>query len=91
MTEAELADNLLTEIEITPDEITEYKVRYHQDYLAKWLEDEGLPYSLDEIWQIREECIKEIAMKHCELMTDRLIMRPFRVEDRKNWVLLHET
>ena len=41
MTEAELADNLLTEIEITPDEITEYKVRYHQDYLAKWLEGEG--------------------------------------------------
>jgi|GEM_PF-209538 len=81
MSKNELADKLLTEIEITPDQITEYKVGYHRDYLARWLVDEGLPYSLDEIWQIREECIKEIARKQCELTTDRLTMRPFRAED----------
>lgn len=81
MSGKELADKLLTEIEITPDQITEYKVGYHRDYLAKWLVDEDLPYSLDEFWQIREECIKEIVRKRCELTTDRLTMRPFRAED----------
>ncbi|MFC3199594.1 GNAT family N-acetyltransferase [Parapedobacter deserti] len=63
---------------------------YHRDYLAKWLVDEGLPYSLDEIWQIREECIKEIAMKQCELTTDRLMMRPFRAEDSSVMYALNE-
>ncbi|PPL02297.1 GNAT family N-acetyltransferase [Parapedobacter indicus] len=90
MREADLSNNLLTEIEITPDQVTDYKVGYHRDYLAKWLVDEGLPYSLDEIWQIREECIKEIAMKQCELTTDRLMMRPFRAEDGPMMYALNE-
>lgn len=70
MIEADLSNNLFTEIEITPDQITDYKVGYHREYLARWLVNEGLPYSLDDIWPIREECIKEIAMKQCELTTD---------------------
>lgn len=90
MSAADLSNNLLTEIEITPDQITDYKVGYHREYLVRWLVDESLPYSLDEIWQIREECIKEIVMKQCELTTDRLMMRPFRAEDGPMMYALNE-
>jgi len=90
MSEAELADKLLTEIEITPDQVTDFKVGFHRDYLAKWLADEDLSYSLDEIWRIREECIREIARKQCVLTTDRLIMHPFRAEDGAMMYALNE-
>lgn len=61
MRESKLANSLLTEIEITPEQITDFKVGYHRDYLANWLADESLPYSLEEIWRIREECIGVLA------------------------------
>lgn len=57
MSEAKLARSLLTEIEITPDQIRDYKIDFHKEYLSKWLADEKLNYSLPEIWRIREECI----------------------------------
>ncbi len=90
MSEDELAVKLLTEIEITPDQIIVFKIGFHREYLAKWLADEGLSYSLDEIWQIREECIREIARKQCELTTDRLTMRPFRAADGAMMYALNE-
>ncbi|CDT22702.1 conserved hypothetical protein [Sphingobacterium sp. PM2-P1-29] len=49
--------DLLQEIEIQADQITDFKVQYHRGYLAQWIEDNKIPYSLDELWSIREECI----------------------------------
>ncbi|GEM65904.1 hypothetical protein SF1_38860 [Sphingobacterium faecium NBRC 15299] len=49
--------DILKEIEIQADQITDFKVQYHREYLAQWIEDYKIPYSLDELWSIREECI----------------------------------
>ena len=53
--------DLLEEITLAPDQITDFKVAYHKQYLAKWLEMEHQPYNLDEIWVIREKCIEALG------------------------------
>ncbi|WP_343555561.1 hypothetical protein [Sphingobacterium sp.] len=53
--------DLLEEIEIRPDQITDFKVQYHKDYLSRWIEINKIPYTLDELWKIREECIAALA------------------------------
>lgn len=53
---------LLEELEITPDQITEFKVSYHKQFLSKWLNNNELSVrALDEIWLIREDCIKALS------------------------------
>jgi hypothetical protein len=59
---ADFLDDLIEEIEILPDQITDYKVNYHRSYLSTWLLDnKHFPYTLDELWRIREQCIQDLA------------------------------
>lgn len=55
--EISFVDSLLVEKEILPHQIANYKVDFHQNFLKQWIENERLPYSFEEIWKIREECI----------------------------------
>lgn len=55
-------DDLIEEIEISPEQITDYKVNYHKNYLVTWLDkNEQLDLSINDIWKIREQCIKDLA------------------------------
>ncbi len=55
-------DDLIEEIEIRPSQISDYKVKYHRDFLSKWIENNvEIHLSLDELWTIREQCIRDIA------------------------------
>lgn len=52
---------LLAEKEIAPDQITDYKVAWQKEFIRTWLSDyKEIPYSLSEIWAIREECIRDL-------------------------------
>lgn len=53
--------DLLEEVEIGPDQITDYKVQYHKEFLSRWIETNKIPYTLDKLWKIREECIAALA------------------------------
>jgi len=54
--------DLIQEIEISPNQITTFKIDYHKKFLQKYLEDNlHIPYSLLEFWRIREECIATLA------------------------------
>ncbi|MDF2517357.1 MAG: hypothetical protein K0R59_2653 [Sphingobacterium sp.] len=53
--------DLLEEVEIIPDQITDYKVQYHKDYLSRWIQTNKIPYTLNKLWEIREECIAALA------------------------------
>lgn len=53
--------DLLEEIEITPNQINDFKVQYHRNYLRRWIETSKISYTLDELWEIREQCIEAIA------------------------------
>jgi hypothetical protein len=53
----------LYEESISPEQIGDYKVRVHQQFLQQWSAQTGLtqPRSFAEIWNIREECIAALA------------------------------
>lgn len=57
-------DSLLTEQQILPHQIGDFKVNWHQNFLKQWIADEQLPYSFKEIWNIREECILALTLGH---------------------------
>lgn len=58
---AAYSPEIVNELEITPAQITDYKIAYHRMYLGYWIAAEHLPYSLDEIWEIREACIQALG------------------------------
>lgn len=53
--------DLLEESIIEPEQITNYKVAYHKQFLSEWLKTVEVPYKLDEIWAIREKCIAALG------------------------------
>lgn len=58
----DFTDDLLSETEIEPDQIADFKVNYHKDYLKNWLSTQTtMKYSLTDIWTIREQCITELS------------------------------
>lgn len=60
---AVFASDLLSEVEIGPSDINGPKIRLHRQYLTDWLPQSDRPdLSLDELWQIREQCICDLSV-----------------------------
>lgn len=57
---ANLAAYLIEEIEIEPEQVNIFKVEYHKNYLKQWRIKENIPLNFDEIWQLREKCIRQL-------------------------------
>lgn len=55
--------DLLSEESIDLDQIGEYKKEYHKAMLKEWIKRDHIPYNIDEILQIREECIAALSDK----------------------------
>jgi len=61
---SDFEDDLIEEIEIAPNQIADFKVAYHKEHLSHWLtQNNQIKYSLNELWAIREECIKDMYTK----------------------------
>jgi hypothetical protein len=59
---ADFADDLLEEIEILPEQITDFKVACHKNYIAAWLSsNRQITFTPAEVWAIREQCIKALS------------------------------
>ncbi|XOV65944.1 MAG: hypothetical protein ACFHU9_09935 [Fluviicola sp.] len=56
-----IAADVLEERVITPDFLISKKIEYHKEYLESWRSDSNSSYSLEELWNIREECIRELS------------------------------
>lgn len=52
---------ILHEETLSPDQIGPHKVALHRAKLATWLTNSKIPYTLEQAWQIREECILAIT------------------------------
>lgn len=52
---------LLTETDVQPHEVYKNKVGFHRQMLDIWITEEQIPYTLDEIYTIREECIAALS------------------------------
>ena len=56
--ENDFINDLAEEIEINTNQITDFKVQYHQEFLKKYLlQHSEIQYPLEKFWKIREECI----------------------------------
>lgn len=56
-----LENDILNEIEIEPYQVSQFKVDYHKNYLKNWIKETKLNFEFEEIWEIRENCIKNLA------------------------------
>ena len=53
--------SLKTEVEIQPDQIGEFKIQFHKQFISEWVISKS--HSPKEIWAIREECIRALSEK----------------------------
>ena len=53
--------SMISEEYIDVDQIGEYKITQHKSLIDDWIKRDNIPYTLDEIWSIREECIEAFA------------------------------
>ena len=63
---SKLKNDILEEIEITPEQVADFKVTYHQNFLKNWIQQNNIPYSFKEIWSIRELCIQNLSNSNCK-------------------------
>lgn len=54
-------ETLVYEETILPEHIGNYKIECHQAYLKSWIATENLPFSFNDIWKIREQCIRALS------------------------------
>jgi hypothetical protein len=53
--------DILEEIEIIPNQVSDFKVAYHKAFLKKWIEETNQNNTFEEIWKIREQCISNLS------------------------------
>lgn len=53
--------DVLEEQVIQPEQVTEFKVDYHRDFMKKWGEEHQPEFSFEELWAVREKCILALA------------------------------
>lgn len=56
-----IKSDIILEIEILPDQVGEFKVEYHKEYLRSWLIEKNIGYSFEHLWKIREKCIEKLS------------------------------
>ena len=55
--------DILNELEIEPEQVAEFKVEYHKEFLKKWISENRIDREFNEIWKIREKCIENLGKK----------------------------
>lgn len=53
-------NKILIEKEIEYNQIGEQKISFHKEFLRNWIVEENIPFDLNKIWSIREECIADL-------------------------------
>jgi len=56
-----IKNDILEEIEIQPEQVSDFKVDYHKKYLQNWIKETNQTQTFDEIWHIREQCIEKLS------------------------------
>jgi hypothetical protein len=57
-----IENDLLVETEIEPGQVSYFKIKFHQDFLKKWLEESNIKIPFSQLWEIREKCITNITL-----------------------------
>jgi len=52
---SDFENDLIEELEILPEQISSFKVKYHKRYLQNWLDkNPQIEFNLEELWKVRE-------------------------------------
>lgn len=57
---SKIENDIISETEIHPEQVNQYKVEYHKEFLKNWLKNEDSKLTFENLWKIREECIKQL-------------------------------
>lgn len=58
---SKIENHILTEVDISPEQVADFKVEFHKDFIRKWLRDQNIDLTFDDIWNIREQCIFNLS------------------------------
>lgn len=58
---AKIEEDLIEEIEITPSQVSTFKVEYHKEFIRNWLVESKSSHGINDIWRIREKCIRALV------------------------------
>jgi len=53
--------DIIQEKLIDPNQVAEFKVNYHKEFLKNWLNTTNSEFEFNQIWQIREKCIANLT------------------------------
>lgn len=53
--------DILCEIAIQPEQVIDFKVDFHKDYIRNWIESEKIPLDFETVWVLREKCIVRLS------------------------------
>ena len=56
-----IKQDIIEEIEIIPNQVSDFKVEYHKAFLKKWITETNQNNTFEEIWKIREQCIAKLS------------------------------
>ena len=56
-----IKQDIMEEIEILPNQVSDFKVAYHMAFLKKWIKETNQNNTFEEIWKIREQCISKLS------------------------------
>lgn len=56
-----IAQDVLEEQVIEPEQVTDYKIDYHQNYMKSWGVQFHPNKSFEELWSFREKCILALS------------------------------
>ena len=56
-----IEQDIFQELEIDPEQLSSFKVEYHQKFIENWLKTTHSKLNFDQIWHIREQCIKKLS------------------------------
>jgi len=58
-----IQNSILVETEIESYQVSEYKIDLHQNFVSKWITVNNIPFTFEEIWNFREQCIQNLATR----------------------------
>ena len=53
--------DIIQEKEIEPEQVSEFKVEYHKNFIKQWIIENDVEFDFNQIWDIREKCIKNLT------------------------------
>jgi len=64
-----IKDDVMHEQFILPDNIGQYKIDFHKAYISRWISENGILLTSQDIWRLREECIKALSQQTPDMGT----------------------